>query len=97
MAAHPFHDGAEIDLLDLGLDAELLCFPDFNDSIRRIDEDFGRDSAHVEARAAHRPLVHDRQALLVGQNILKEVRACSGADDDHVVFFHERCPFVIFL
>src|SRR5512147_661270 len=87
---HPLHDGCEIDVPHFGRDAELLRFPDFNDSIRRIDEDLRGDSSHVETGSSRRSPVHEGDGLAVLERILDEVRPASGAYYDDVVFFHER-------
>ena len=95
---HPLHDGRKIDVPHLGRDAEFFRFPDFNDSIRRIDEDLRGDSPHVETGASHRALVHEGDGLVVLQRILDEVRPAAGADDDNVVFLHgSPIPFWYFI
>ena len=85
---HPLHDGREIDVFHFGRDAELLRFPDFNDSIRRIDEDLRRDSPDVETGASYRAPVYEGDGLSVLKRILDDVRSAAGAYYNNVVFFH---------
>jgi len=86
---HPLHDRGEVNFLDFRRDAKFFRFPDLNDSIRRIDENFRGDSAGVQARASHGSFVHERDGLLVLQRIFDNIRTRPGADDDDVVFFHD--------
>src|SRR5512143_1904638 len=90
---HPLHDGREIDVPHFGRDAELRRFPDFNDSIRRIDEDLRGDSPHVETGSSRRSPVHEGDGLIVLERILDKVRPAAGAYYDNVVFLHETISF----
>jgi hypothetical protein len=87
--AHTFHDGGEVDPPELGRDAELFCLPDFNDSIRRIDEYLRGDSARVQTGAARWTPIHEGHGLVMGKRVLDQVRSGAGADDDDIVFFHQ--------
>jgi hypothetical protein len=79
----------EIDVFNLRGNAEFFRFPDFDDSIRRIDEDFRGDSTGIEAGAAQRSLVHEGHGLVMLKRVLDKIRARARADDNDVVFFHD--------
>jgi hypothetical protein len=69
MFPHSLHDQGEVNGGDLRSDAVLFCFPDLNDSIRRIDNELCGDSTDVQAGAARWPLVYEGYGLVMGERV----------------------------
>lgn len=87
---HPVHNAAEVYLFDFSGNSEFLRFPDLDDSIRRIDDEFGRDSADIQTGAADRSSVNHGHGFVMRESILDQVCARSGPYNYDIVFFHRH-------
>ncbi len=87
--SHPLHDGPEIDRLHGSGDAEPARLLDFHDSIRRVDELLGGDTAPVEAGAPDERAFIDEGRFQAGPGgLVRDKRPAAGADNDNFVVFH---------
>ena len=85
-AEHPRHDVGPAHLLDARVDAVTRTVPDGLGDLGGVDEHLGRDAADVEAGAAERALLADRDA--------HRLRSC-GSTEGSGMLLPEPVPMIV--
>jgi len=62
-------------------------FLDFHHSVRWENQQFRKDTSHIQAGSSQRPLIHQSSFQTMRQSLLHHDCACTGADYNYIKFF----------